>query len=315
MPAFNEGSAIVRVIDTVLQELRGCGVEDAEIVVVDDGSRDNTRDVMRALCLDQPHVRYLRLSRNFGKEIALTAGLQHARGSAVILMDSDGQHPVELFKTFLARWREGYDVVFATQGHRDEPPLQRLLKRSYYGLMDASSKIHIPANAGDFRLLDRKVVDVLNALPERNRYMKGLYAWVGFKSCGVEFEHGERLAGQSHYNWHRLFSLALTGLTAFTVTPLRLISIAGALVSLAAFLYGLYVVFEHFYGSHQPSGYATLVVGMMVLSGIQLLSLGAIGEYLGRVFEEVKQRPLYVVAEDSAADERTAQTLHQAPSP
>jgi hypothetical protein len=167
--------------------------------------------------------------------------------------------------------------------------------------MDASSKIQIPQNAGDFRLLDRKVVDALNSLPERNRFMKGLYAWVGFKSFGVEFQPEARLAGQSNYNMRRLFSLALTGLTAFTVAPLRMISIAGALVSLGAFLYGLYVTAEHFIVGGQPSGFATLAVSMMLLSGIQLLALGAIGEYLGRVFEEVKQRPLYVVAEDVGA--------------
>jgi glycosyltransferase involved in cell wall biosynthesis len=251
------------------------------------------------LCSRQPNLRYVRLSRNFGKEAALTAGLKAAAGDAVILMDSDGQHPPELIFTFLEKWREGFEVVAGVQSARPETWLKRRLKGTYYRLLEAGSSVSIPPGAGDFRLLDRKAVEAINALPERNRLMKGLYAWIGFRTALVPFTAATRIAGHTKFGWRKLFSLAFTGLTSFTVVPLRLVSVAGVIISCVALLYGLYLLFEHYVqGDHLP-GWATLSVGMMFLSGVQLLALGVIAEYLGRTFEEAKQRPVYFVAEDS----------------
>lgn len=297
LPAYNECEALPLVIADVLAVLREEGVG-AEVLVIDDGSTDNTRQTMVALASNDDSVRYLRLSRNFGKEAALSAGLAAATGDAVILMDSDGQHPPALIKEMLSHWRAGSQVVCYIQEHIREFFMRRQARRGYYYLLEIGSSIRIPPNAGDFRLLDRKVVEALNRLPERSRLMKGLYAWVGFRVEYLTFTAPQRIAGATKYNWLRLFGLAFTGLTSFTVVPLRLISVAGMLVSLLSIFYGCYVVFEH-YAWNQPAGWATPVVGIMFLSGVQLMALGIIAEYVGRTFEEVKQRPLYIVAEDT----------------
>jgi polyisoprenyl-phosphate glycosyltransferase len=298
LPAYNEARNLARLVPRVAAAIEGVDMA-AEVLVVDDGSPDDTRAVVQDLAAIHAGVRYLRLSRNFGKEAAISAGLARARGDAVILMDADGQHPVELLATFIAHWRAGSEVVYAVQRRRQDGWLMRHLKQAFYRLLQLGSHIDIPANAGDFRLLDRRAVDAMNALPERNRYMKGLYAWVGFRTLAVEFDPPPRAEGASHFGWRRLIRLGLTGYTAFSVAPLRLISVAGMAVSAAALVYGAYVVIDNLiYGADLP-GWTTLVAGMMLLSGVQLISLGVIGEYLGRVFEEVKQRPLYLIAEDT----------------
>jgi glycosyltransferase involved in cell wall biosynthesis len=301
LPAYNEGDSLPLVIKAVLESLKGVDVR-PEIIVVDDGSSDGTREAVRGVMaiLHGLHasIRYVRFSRNFGKEAALSAGLEHARGDAVILMDSDGQHPADLLPMFIERWRRGCEVVCAVQQARRQPVLRRMLTGWYYQIMEAGSSVVIPANVGDFRLLDRKVVDAINRLPERNRFMKGLFAWVGFRTEFIPYEAAARLAGSSRFNLLKLFGLGVTGLTSFSVAPLRLVSLAGVLISATSLINGIYLLVEHYvYGDH-PSGWATLSVGMMLLSGIQILCLGVIAEYLGRVFEEVKQRPRYVIAED-----------------
>ncbi len=298
MPSFNECEGLPIVLATVFQVLAQTGFSH-EIVVVDDGSTDATRSVMLDLCSGHANLRYVRLSRNFGKEAAMSAGLKSAAGDAVILMDADGQHPASLIPVLIARWRAGSEVVAAVQKSRTDSWLKRRFKKSYYSLLGAGSSVVIPPDAGDFRLLDRKVVDAINALPERNRLMKGLYAWVGFRTDFVPFQAEARVAGQTKFSWSQLFRLAFTGITSFTVVPLRLVSIAGLIISVTSLFYGAYLLFEHMVqGDHLP-GWATLSVGMMFLSGVQLLALGVIGEYLGRTFEEAKQRPVYIVAEDS----------------
>ncbi|MFZ1108320.1 MAG: glycosyltransferase family 2 protein [Rhodomicrobium sp.] len=298
LPAYNESEGLPVVIASIFRVLVQTGLSH-ELIVVDDGSADNTRQVMLDLCSRQPNLRYLRFSRNFGKEAALTAGLKAAPGDAVILMDADGQHPPALILEFLERWREGYEVVAGVQSQRLESWLKRGLKGIYYHFMEAGSSIKIPPGAGDFRLLDRKAVDAINALPERNRLMKGLYAWVGFRVALVPFKVQHRVAGDTKFSWRQLFRLAFTGLTSFTMIPLRLVSLAGFLVSGTSLFYAGYLLFEHYVnGDHLP-GWATLSVGMMFLSGVQLLALGVIAEYLGRTFDEVKQRPVFIVAEDS----------------
>jgi glycosyltransferase involved in cell wall biosynthesis len=299
LPAFNECEALPLVIDAVLTALEQESVR-SEIIVIDDGSMDGTRLAMQGVCAQYPNVRYLRFSRNFGKEAALSAGLDVSRGDAVILMDSDGQHPPALLKAMLERWQEGSEIVCAVQATRREPLIKRTLRRWYYGIMAAGAVAAIPPGGGDFRLLDRKAVNAIKALPERNRFMKGLYAWVGFRTDYVPFEAAPRVAGKTKFSMLRLFGLGFTGLTAFTVVPLRAISVAGVGISLLSILYGIYLLFEHYVMGGQPPGWATVTVGIMFLSGLQLLALGIIAEYLGRTFEEVKQRPLYIVAEDSS---------------
>lgn len=303
LPSHNESDSLPSVIKSVLDVLRNLSII-PEIIVVDDGSTDATRDVMQALCARHGNVRYLRLARNFGKEAALSAGLKYASGKAVILMDADGQHPVSLLPLFIERWRKGSQIVYGVQAKRREPVFTRFLKRCYYSLIQIGAPVVIPQDAGDFRLLDRQVVEALNSLPERNRFMKGLYAWVGFKSERIPYEAAPRLSGKSRYGLLRLFALGITGLTSFSMTPLRLVSAAGVMISIASILYGIYLLFEHYVQGDQLPGWATLAVGMMFLSGLQLLSLGIIAEYLGRVFEEVKQRPLYIIAEDSFQAQR-----------
>jgi glycosyltransferase involved in cell wall biosynthesis len=301
LPAHNESVSLPPVVEAVSAELNKLGIT-PEIIVIDDGSTDATRMVMMQLVAANPNLRYVRFSRNFGKEAAISAGLALARGAAAVIMDADGQHPAALLARFIELWRAGNEIVYASHIKRADPPWLRVVKRSYYSMMKAGSSVDIPANSGDFRLLDRKVLDVINALPERNRFMKGLYGWVGFKSANVPYEVAPRIAGRSRYSLRRLVSLGLTGLTSFSVVPLRLVSVAGVVVSAASVVYGCYLVFEHLVGSSQiPPGWSTLAVGMMFLSGLQLLCLGVIGEYLGRIFQEVKARPLYVVAEDSLA--------------
>lgn len=300
LPAYNEAKALPKVIASIAAVLRTEPVR-AEFIVVDDGSTDGLRETMQILRREIPDIRYLRFSRNFGKEAALTAGLNAANGDAVIMMDSDGQHPPALVKTFLERWRSGYEIVCGVQEARSETALKRMFKSSYYRILEAGSPVSIPPNAGDFRLLDRKVVEAINRLPERNRYMKGLYAWVGFKTILVPFQAEARVAGTTKFGWWSLFGLAFTGMTSFTVVPLRLVTFAGLLVSFTSLIYGMYLLFEHFVdGAHLP-GWATLAVGMMFLSGLQLLALGIIAEYLGRTLSEVKQRPVYILAEDTGS--------------
>jgi glycosyltransferase involved in cell wall biosynthesis len=299
LPAYNEGEGLPIVIASIFRVLVQTGLGH-ELIVVDDGSADTTRQLMLDLCSRHPNLRYLRFSRNFGKEAALTAGLKAASGDAVILMDADGQHPPALILEFLERWREGYEVVAGVQSGRLESWLKRSLKGIYYQFMEAGSSVKIPPGAGDFRLLDRKAVDAINALPERNRLMKGLYAWVGFRVALVPFKVEHRVAGDTKFSWRQLFRLAFTGLTSFTIIPLRLVSLAGLFVSVSSLFYAGYLLFEHYgQGNHLP-GWATLSVGMMFLSGVQLLALGVIAEYLGRTFDEVKQRPVFIIAEDSS---------------
>jgi glycosyltransferase involved in cell wall biosynthesis len=298
IPAYNEAGSLPFVCKAVLAVLAGQNVT-PELIVVDDGSRDKTRDVMLELCRNETQIRYLRLSRNFGKEAALSAGLTHATGAAVILMDADGQHPPAMLPLFLDQWKNGVQVVYAVQSRAHETATMRTLKHWYYCLMQWGSSAVIPADAGDFRLLDRKAVDAINRLPERNRFMKGLYAWVGFSTAEIPFQPAVRLTGRSHYNLVRLISLGVTGITSFSLFPLRLVSAAGVAISGLSMLYGLYLLLEHVFFGDPVRGFATLAIGMMMLSGIQLLALGVLAEYLGRIFEEVKQRPLYLIAEDT----------------
>jgi len=299
MPAFNEARNLAVVVPQVLSALAALSPA-VELIVVDDGSRDDTARVAQGLAEADPRVVLLQLSRNFGKEAALTAGMDATRGDLVVLMDADGQHPPALLAEMLQKWREGADVVYTVRRTRDDQSgLHAGLTGLFYKLINWGNRVEIPAHAGDFRLMDRKVVRALTALPERNRFMKGLYAWVGFHSTAIDYEPLPRADGQSHFGLRGSFALAMTGMLAFSSAPLRALSLLGLLLSAASLAYGGWVIVEYFSTGIAVPGYATIVVGMMFLSGIQLLSIGVLAEYVGRIYEEVKRRPAYLVSERS----------------
>ncbi len=295
MPAYNEAGNLGVVVPHVIKALNNLS-KNIEIIVVNDGSRDATAKILADLCTTFPQIVALNLSRNFGKEAALTAGLEATQGDVVVILDADGQHPVDLIPEMLQKWVHGSDVVYAIRKTRhDQSALQIAFTSVFYKLINWRSRVQIPANAGDFRLMDKKVVLALRELPERNRFMKGLYAWVGFNSTAIDYEPLPRADGQSNFGFRGAMSLAMTGLMAFSVTPLRLVSYFGLMLSLASLGYGAWVIFDYFWFGADTPGYATIVVGMMFLSGIQLLSIGVLAEYVGRIYEEVKQRPMYLI--------------------
>ena len=299
MPAYNEAANLGLVVPQTLAALQALAPR-VELIVVDDGSRDDTARVMQDLCAAHAQLVYLRLSRNFGKESALTAGLDEARGDAVVLMDADGQHPTALLPEMVSKWQQGADVVYAVRNSRsDQSAAQARLIGVFYKLINWGSHIDIPANAGDFRLMDRQVVEALKALPERNRFMKGLYAWVGFNSTAIDYEPLPRADGLTKFGLGGSFSLALTGMVAFSTAPLRLLTWLGIFLATASLLYGGWEILEYFIWGTQVPGYATLAVGMMFLNGIQLMGLGIMAEYVGRIYEEVKRRPSYIVSRRS----------------
>ncbi|MFT3812514.1 MAG: glycosyltransferase family 2 protein [Acidovorax sp.] len=294
VPCYNEAESLDRLLPILSAQLAALAPR-WEIVLVDDGSSDATAARL-GLWTQQPGVRALQLSRNFGKEAALSAGLAAAQGDVVAMMDSDLQHPPELLATFVRHWRAGADMVYAVREHREaESAFKRWGVRWFYGLINGGNRFEVPPGAGDFRLMDRAVVQALLALPERNRFMKGLYAWVGFETVAVPYLPAEREHGNSHYSRIRLVRLALDGLTAFTVWPLRAVIMLGFVLALAAFGYGGYLILDYLVNGVDVSGWTTIVVSLMLFVGVQLVSLGVVGEYVGRIYEEVKRRPLYVV--------------------
>ena len=299
MPAFNEAQNLGIFVPQTLAILASLSAQ-IELIVVDDGSRDDTAQVMQRLCANHPEVVSIKLSRNFGKEPALTAGIDAAQGDVVILMDADGQHPSSLIPDMLQKWMHGADVVYAVRKTRDDQStLHASLTAVFYKLVNWGSKVKIPPNAGDFRLMDRAVVDALKSLPERNRFMKGLYAWVGFNSTAIDYVPLPRAGGVSNFGLSGSISLALTGIVAFSTKPLRALTWLGLALAIVALGYGTWVVMEFFIWGIAVPGYATIVVGMMFFSGIQLLSIGILAEYVGRIYEEVKQRPAYLISQRS----------------
>ena len=299
LPCWNEAANLEPLLSALSDTVRTLASE-WEIVVVDDGSTDGSLDTLaRGGWLDRPGIRVLQLSRNFGKEAALSAGLQAARGDAVVLMDADLQHPPHLLAQMVRHWRNGADVVYAVREHRrDESTFKRWGARTFYRLIKPAGRFEVPEDAGDFRLMDRRVVDALLALPERNRFMKGLYAWVGFDAVALPYQPAQRLHGRSSFAPWRLIRLSIDGLTAFTTWPLRAASLAGMLLATLGFCYGAYVTLRHLLYGSEVSGWTTIVTCLLLFSGVQLISLGILGEYVGRIFEEVKARPLYVVKAD-----------------
>lgn len=303
VPFYNEGGNVECLFARLIPVLEACGAT-WEVVCVNDGSRDDTLARLVFAHHADRRVGVVDLSRNFGKEAALSAGLATANGRAVIPMDADLQHPPELIPAMLEKWHQGFEVVYAVRENRQDQDLfGRLAARGFYWIFDRLSDVKLPHEVGDFRLLDRKVVDVINRMPERNRFMKGIFAWVGFRQTGIPYRCTPRAEGNSKWAKLRLFRFALAGLTAFSNFPLRVWGVVGATISALAFAYIVVRLLRTLiYGVDVP-GYESIIVTILFLGGVQLLSLGIIGDYLGRVFEEAKGRPLYVVREVFAADE------------
>ena len=298
VPAYNESDNVVPFLAQLTDQLKCLPIR-YEIIVVDDGSTDNTVQLLHQSG-QTTDFKLIQLSRNFGKEAALTAGLDHAQGNAVIMIDADFQHPVEMIPEFLRFWRAGYDMVYGLRTDRKGESLRkRWLTEFFYRLLSRTSTTTIVPDAGDFRLLDRCAVEALKSLPERSRFMKGLYSWIGFKSIGIPFKVVQRQAGHSKFSIHKLSKLAFNALISFSELPLHIWALVGALIALVSIFYALWVITETLiYGINVP-GWATMTVGMFFLGGIQLLSIGILGEYISRIFIEVKGRPNYIVAKTS----------------
>ena len=302
VPLFNEAANLPtlhgRLVETArdLKAARGLAVE---VVYVDDGSRDATLAAARELAADSLDVQVVALSRNFGKEAALLAGLDHARLGAVLFMDGDGQHPPALLEKLVGYWLDdGYDVVYTAKAHREsEPWLRRLGVKAFYTLINWGARQKIPADAGDFRLLSPRAAAALKQLPERNRFFKGLASWIGFRQIRVDYEPEERIHGRTSWSLHSLVGLSIEGLTSFSVAPLRLASLLGLLLAAAAFIFGVQILIETVFLGESVPGYPSVIVGLMVLGGVQLIMIGIMGEYIGKILSELKARPVYFVAE------------------
>ncbi|MET0746279.1 MAG: glycosyltransferase family 2 protein [Microvirga sp.] len=297
VPVHNESANITALCDALVPVLNRVSSL-WEIVFVDDGSTDDTLVQIKLRNRDEPRISAVSFSRNFGKEIAIAAGLDHARGEAVVIMDADLQHPPDMIETFVKRWQEGYLMVYGQRTDRsDETRIKRNFAHLFYRLFSTFGEIPLPEGAGDFRLIDRKGVEVLRMLGEKARFSKGLYAWIGFRSTGVPFVVGDRQFGQSKWNFRQLFRFAFDGIASFSSVPLRVWTYLGTLISILSIGTAVYFMIRTLlFGTDLP-GFPSLIISVMFFSGIQLMSLGVIGEYIGRIFAEVKRRPLYVVAE------------------
>ena len=304
VPLYNEANGLARLhaqLVDVARKLADKRDLSVEVVYVDDGSRDDTLKIARNLPAAALDVQVLALSRNFGKEAALAAGLDHAARGAVLFMDGDGQHPPALIETLVAHWLDGgYDVVYTAKAHREnESALRRFGSRMFYTLLNWGARQKIPEDAGDFRLLSPRAALALRQMPERNRFFKGLASWIGFRQIRVDYEPAERLHGATTFGWTSLLGLSIEGLTSFSVAPLRLASLLGVLLAFSALIFGVSMLVEVvFYGVAVP-GYPSVVVGLMVLGGVQLVMIGVLGEYIGKILSEQKARPIYFVAEHS----------------
>lgn len=308
IPAFNESAVLPALVDRLTASLATLAVPRQQIVIVDDGSSDDTPDFLRALVREDPRFEAVILSRNFGHQAALSAALDRVTGDVTIVLDADLQDDPDLIPLMLARYREGYDVVFAVRKTRKENILLRFAYTIFYRLISRLSSVALPVDAGDFGLMSDRVVRAIRASPERQRYLRGLRAWVGFRQCALEVDRGERHAGESKYSAVTLAKLALDGIFAFSLVPLRMATLAGALAVTIAVVWASFVVYARLFLDRSPQGFSSLVITIVFLSGANLFFLGVIGEYVGRTYEESKGRPLYVIdeilgSESSAVDD------------
>lgn len=301
IPCFNEEEGLPMLYDTLCGQNGLCNKlkeYEFEILLINDGSKDNTLDVIKSYAEKDKRIKYISLSRNFGKECAMLSGFDYANGDCVVIMDADLQDPPMLIAEMLEYWKEGFEDVYAKRKSRGkESWLRKHLSLTYYSLLQKTSRFDVLKNVGDFRLLDRKCIDALRQMREKERYTKGMFAWIGFKKKEILFERGNRQTGKSAWHFADLFSLGIDGITSFTTAPLRFSTIIGFIVSIIAFLYMCWVLIKALIWGDPVAGYPSLMVIILFLGGIQLLSLGIIGEYLGRVFNEAKGRPVYIVGE------------------
>jgi glycosyltransferase involved in cell wall biosynthesis len=297
VPAFNEADVLPDFHQSITRALSAQPF-DFEIIYINDGSSDNTLAIIRELRQTDNQVTLLDLSRNFGKEIALTAGLHKAAGDAVVIIDADLQDPPELIPELIREWQNGYDVVYAQRTHRKgESLLKRTTAHFFYRIIQRISKISIPEDTGDFRILSRRAVNALNTFSEQHRFMKGLFTWIGYRQKALHYQRDPRHTGESKWNYWRLWNFALDGITSFTIAPLKISSYLGLLTAMGAFAYGIYMLIDTLLHGNPVPGYPSLIVIILILGGVQLVAIGILGEYLGRIFNETKRRPLYFVNE------------------
>ena len=304
VPLHNEAASLARLhaqLTDVAQALTTKHSLACEVVYVDDGSSDDTLAIARQLTAQALDVQVISLSRNFGKEAALLAGLDHARLGAVLFIDGDGQHPTTLIDTLVGHWLEGgYDVVYTAKAHRaNESAARRFLVKGFYLLVNWGARTKIPEDAGDFRLLSPRAADALRHLPERNRFFKGLSSWIGFRQIRIDYQPDQRVDGRTSWNFRSLIGLSIDGLTAFSVAPLRIATMLGLIIAFVAFIYGAQIVYETLIYGEKVPGYPSLFVGVMVLGGVQLIMLGVLGEYIAKILYEIKGRPVYFVADQA----------------
>jgi glycosyltransferase involved in cell wall biosynthesis len=296
IPVCNEAEVLPALQQRMLAVLDSLPMT-AEIIYVNDGSSDDSLKLLEDFREADPRIAVLDLSRNFGKEIAMTAGLDHARGDAVVVIDSDLQDPPELIPRLLEKWQEGYDVVYATRTSRKgDSFLKKLTAYAFYRVMRIAGSVRLPSDTGDFRLLSRRAVNALRGLRERHRFMKGLFTWIGYRQTGIPYERDPRYAGQTKWQYWKLWNFALEGITSFTTAPLIIATYIGFITAISAFIFGLIIIYKTLVYGDPVAGYPSLMVVILFLGGIQLMSIGVIGEYLGRMFDESKQRPLYLVS-------------------
>ena len=298
IPCHNEESNLTLLYKELSSFINSQPQYDWQILLIDDGSKDNTFEIMKQIREKDLRFCYIRLSRNFGKENAMLAGFDYTQGDCCIIMDADLQHPINVIPEMLYLWQKGYDDVYAKRKNRGkESWMRKNLSLSYYKLLQKMANVDILPNVGDFRLLDRKCIDSLKELRESQRYTKGLYCWIGYKKKEVEFEQGDRTQGVSSFNYRKLFNLAIKGITSYSIAPLRIATLLGITISVFAFIYMCYIFFKTIILGEPVHGFPTLIIVILFLGGVQLLSLGIIGEYLGRIFLETKHRPVYLIYE------------------
>jgi glycosyltransferase involved in cell wall biosynthesis len=297
LPAYNEAESFPSIKECMKTVIDNNQEYDWEFLFVNDGSTDQTLQLMKDLNAQDNRYHYIDLSRNYGKEIAIMAGLDYVKSDAVIIMDADMQHPVSVIPEMLKHWEEGYDDIYAQRQTSNESWLKQKTSKLYYKILQKSTNIPIQKDTGDFRLLDRKCIDALKKMRETDRNNKGMFSWIGFQKKGIFYQQNERRYGKTKWSYYKLLNLALTGITSFTTTPLRFASIFGIIVSLLAFLYLIYIIFKTLIIGDPVQGYPTLMVTILFLGGIQLIALGIIGEYLSHIFNETKKRPGYFIRE------------------
>lgn len=298
IPFYNEQDVLPMLFERVKSLIGSQPDYDWEVMLINDGSTDTSLCLVSQMHARDARFRYIDLSRNFGKEVAMMAGLDHVTGDCVVIMDADLQHPPELIPDMLKLWEEGYDDIYGKRNSRGrEPWLRKKLSLLYYNLLQKTTKVQILQNVGDFRLLDRICINALKSMRESQRYTKGMFQWIGFKKREMLFDQEDRAAGVTKWNYFKLLGLAVEGITSYTTSPLKIATVMGLIVSLCAFCYMIYIIIKALFIGDPVAGYPTIMVVMLFLGGVQLLSLGIIGEYIGRIFNETKQRPVYFIRE------------------